>query len=103
MLVILVILGMIPSNAKALDILFLVRKFPYINQMYIINQVTGLIDRGHTVYVLSQLKNDEPICSALSNYEQKYRIFYDLSQHGLLKQQSAQDGFCQLRRCGFCL
>ena len=76
-LVVLIILGMIPFDAKALDILFLSRKFPYTNQMYIINQVTGLIDRGHTVYVLSQQKSDESICSALSNYKQKYTVFYD--------------------------
>ncbi len=76
-LVTLVLLGMISFDAKALDILFLVKKFPYRNQMYIINQITGLIDRGHVVYVLSQQKSDEAICSVLGNYEQKYTMFYD--------------------------
>ncbi len=68
--------GLISFNAKALDILFLVSKFPYRNQMYIINQITGLIDRGHTVYVLYQQKTNEPISLTLRNYEQKYTIFY---------------------------
>ncbi len=81
-LVVLITLGMIPFDAQALEILFLSRKFPYTNQMYIINQVTGLIDRGHTVYILSQQKSDESMCFALSGYDQKYMIFYDhLPEH----------------------
>ena len=106
-LVILAILSMIPFDAQALDILFLVRKFPYINQMYIINQVTGLIDRGHTVYVLSQQKSDESLCSVLSNYKKKYTVFYDHLPENkksfdivLCQMAELDTWYHQLKQCG---
>ena len=69
------------STVNALNILFLVGKFPYANQMYIINQITGLIDRGHTVTVLSQKRTTEEYCDALTPYAHALRVHYNQLPH----------------------
>jgi len=64
------------NGAEALNICFLVNVFPYANQMYIINQITGLIDRGHTVTVLSRKRYHESYSDALLPYQDRFHLFY---------------------------
>lgn len=41
-------------------IAFFVGAFPRLSQTFILNQITGLIDRGHTIHVYGELPNDIP-------------------------------------------
>lgn len=42
-----------------MKILFIVGQFPFLSETFILNQITGLIDRGHQVdiYAASSVKN----------------------------------------------
>lgn len=39
---------------RRLKILMIVTKFPYSLQTFIINQIEGLIERGHDLYILAE-------------------------------------------------
>lgn len=41
------------ENQRPLNILFVVEYFPSLSQVYILNMITGLIDRGHNVSIFS--------------------------------------------------
>jgi colanic acid/amylovoran/stewartan biosynthesis glycosyltransferase WcaL/AmsK/CpsK len=47
-------------ESRPLNILFVVEYFPSLSQIYILNMMTGLIDRGHTVSIFSFRKNNDP-------------------------------------------
>lgn len=59
-------------------ILFVVRKFPYSFQTFIINQLQGLIDQGHDVYILAENKVDSDLPLSLAPYHNalKNKVFY---------------------------
>ncbi|MBW4658846.1 MAG: glycosyltransferase [Drouetiella hepatica Uher 2000/2452] len=42
-----------------MKIIFIVEKFPILSQTFIINQITGLIDRGHEVFIYAEFNEDE--------------------------------------------
>lgn len=48
----------IQSQSRPLNILFVVGYFPAPSQTYILNMMTGLIDRGHKVSIFAFRKND---------------------------------------------
>ena len=39
---------------------FIVTRFPSISQTFILNQITGLLDRGHDVTIYAQADQAEP-------------------------------------------
>ena len=52
-------------------IAFIVNKFPCLSQTFILNQITGLIDRGHTVDIYA---NESDIVSKTHIDVEKYRL-----------------------------
>ncbi len=65
------------SYARPLKILFVVNKFPYSLQTFVINQMRSLLDRGHHVYIFSIIKTDEEISADLAQYNFDNRVFYN--------------------------
>ena len=41
-----------------MKIAYLLRKFPNLSQTFVLNQITGLIDRGHDVHIISRKKGE---------------------------------------------
>src|SRR6266404_8166911 len=46
-------------DSRSLHILFVVEYFPSSSQIYILNMITGLIERGHAVSIFSLRKNND--------------------------------------------
>ena len=65
--------GITAIDSRPLHILFVVEYFPSSSQIYILNMITGLIERGHTVSIFSLRKNND-----------RY-IHPDIEKYGLLK------------------
>lgn len=60
-----------------MKIAFLVGEFPALSQTFILNQITGLIDRGHDVDIYAPVSGDEPkIHSDVEKYNLLERTFY---------------------------
>src|SRR5271156_3048544 len=58
-------------------ILFIVDKFPWYTKAIILNQVTGLIDRGHDVYIYAHKgEGSESFDSEVYEYNLLQRTFY---------------------------
>lgn len=59
-------------------IAFLVGEFPKLSQIFIVNQITGLIDRGHEVdiYALEGPSDDEKVHAQVEHYKLLDRTFY---------------------------
>ena len=57
---------------------FLVGEFPKLSQTFVINQITGLIDRGHEVdiYALEGPSGDEKVHAQVHRYKLLDRTFY---------------------------
>jgi colanic acid/amylovoran biosynthesis glycosyltransferase len=51
---------LVAFESRPLRILFVVEYFPSLSQIYILNMITGLIDRGHNVSIFSFRKNNDP-------------------------------------------
>lgn len=61
----------------AMKILFVVASFPVLSETFILNQLTGLVDRGHEVYVYSTHKLEVPMFHKhLEPYHLHKRTFY---------------------------
>lgn len=58
-------------------IAFIVNKFPALSETFILNQVTGLIDRGHTVDVFADSpRSEEKVHEDIARYNLRERTFY---------------------------
>src|SRR5690242_10180612 len=64
---------------KALRIAMLVLEFPSLNETFILDQITGLIDRGHIVDIYATAPNPEPT------------VHDDIARYGLLARTTYRD------------
>lgn len=63
------------KTGESLKILFIVDKFPYDFQVYIVNQIKGLMNLGHEVYVYAG-REEGRMPSSLDDYDLSGKIFY---------------------------
>ncbi len=63
-----------PKPERPLKILFVVGSFPLLPETFIVNQITGLLDRGHEVFIY-----------ACHNGGQKRKVHADVIKYDLLK------------------
>lgn len=61
---------------KPLNILFVVEYFPAPSQTFILNIITGLIDRGHNVFIFSYRTNKDQKMSIIEQYSLLDRVTY---------------------------
>ena len=60
-----------------MKVAFIVTKFPSLSQTFILNQITGLLDRGHDVTIYAKIHRDEPFIHAdVEKYHLLDRTFY---------------------------
>lgn len=60
-------------------IAFIVTFFPRLSQTFVLNQITGLIDRGHHVDIFAnQVENENVLHEDIRKYEQYWRVFYPI-------------------------
>ncbi len=60
-----------------MKIAFIVGPFPTLSETFILNQITGLIDRGHTVDIFSRWKgNESKVHPDVKEYELMNRTYY---------------------------
>src|SRR5579862_156926 len=52
--------SLVAFEQRPLNILFVVEYFPSLSQIYILNMITGLIDRGHNISIFSFRRNNDP-------------------------------------------
>ena len=57
-------------------IAFLLNEFPKLSETFIVNQIVGLIERGHTVDVFAYQKSDDPIHPQVEQYQLIKRTQY---------------------------
>lgn len=56
---------------------FIVDSFPTLSETFVLNQITGLIDLGHDVYIFAGSRPKENSCiPELTNYQLKNKIIY---------------------------
>lgn len=85
------------QNAYALKILFVVNVFPVLSQTFIMNQITGLIDRGHEITIYSVHKSREKIVSdSVIHYHlwSKFHYGKDIPSLDSFDIVYAQFGYC---------
>ena len=49
------------TEKKKLRIAFLVRNFPSMSESFVLQQITGMLDRGHTVEIFAQRNPEQPV------------------------------------------
>lgn len=49
-------------NQRTMRIAFVVSHFPSLSETFILNQIAGLLDRGHEVDVYSEFRGDATKC-----------------------------------------
>ena len=63
---------------QSMRILFVIGRFPWYTKSIIVNQLVGLLDRGHDVHLFAKIKmNDYKLDSALDNYNFSQRVYYE--------------------------
>ena len=63
---------------QSMRILFMIKRFPWYTKSIIVNQLVGLLCRGHDVYLFAKTKmNDYKLDSALDNYNFSQRVYYE--------------------------
>lgn len=62
-----------PGVAGSLRIAFIVDRFPALSETFILNQITGLLDRGHTVDIFARYSWNEEV------------VHTDVERYGLLR------------------
>jgi colanic acid/amylovoran biosynthesis glycosyltransferase len=68
-----------------LNIAFIIGAFPSLPETFILNQITGLIDRGHSVYIFPKSKGEGICHNEISSYDLKSHSFYPVSpNHNIL-------------------
>jgi len=70
-----------------MNIAFIINEFPILSETFILNQITGLIDRGHKVDIYAQHPgNTSKIHPEVLKYRLLERTYYDVSvPHNLFK------------------
>lgn len=64
------------GGERRLKILIVTPQFPKFIQPFILNQITGLIDRGHSVTILAQSRKDEYIHPDVEKYQLLQKTYY---------------------------
>ena len=64
-------------ESRPLNILFVVAYFPAPSQTYILNMMTGLIDRGHKVSIFAFQKNDIALHPTIQKYSLMDSVIYE--------------------------
>ncbi len=64
------------NSTEKLKILFVTSKFPYATRPYTDNQIVGLLDRGHEVYILAQCPGEYADYSLIRQYNLLERTYY---------------------------
>ncbi len=60
-----------------MKVAFIVTEFPSLSQTFILNQITGLLDRGHDVTIYARIHRDYPVMHAdVEKYHLLDRTFY---------------------------
>jgi colanic acid/amylovoran biosynthesis glycosyltransferase len=92
------------NKNKSFKILFVVDKFPYASRYYINNQITGLIDMGHEVYILSRRKCEEHTdYPEVKKYDLLSKTFYSV-EDSFFKKTTFDVLLCQFGGMGsYCL
>jgi colanic acid/amylovoran biosynthesis glycosyltransferase len=57
-------------------IAFLVRRFPALSETFVLNQITGLIDRGHQVDIFAETRGEALVHPDVARYELQNRTHY---------------------------
>src|SRR4030095_10508403 len=76
-LVIVCLQSVMRLEARPLNILFVVSYFPAPSQTYILNIITGLIDRGHNVSIFAFRKNDVQGHPNIAKYSLMNSVMYE--------------------------
>jgi colanic acid/amylovoran biosynthesis glycosyltransferase len=78
-----------------MNIAFFVDRFPYISETFILNQVTGLLDRGHHVDIYARRIENQPLAhSEVEHYNLLNRTF----QHGHCSPAMPKNKFLRLTK-----
>ncbi len=65
-------------GGRSLKILMMIPNFPKISDNCMLNQITGLLDRGHDVYVYAQARGTAKVQEEIHTYDLINRTFYKL-------------------------
>ncbi len=57
-------------------IAFLLNEFPKLSETFIVNQIVGLLERGHTVDIFAYQKSDDPVHPQVKQYQLINRTHY---------------------------
>jgi colanic acid/amylovoran biosynthesis glycosyltransferase len=83
---------------RPLKILFVVKYFPSLSQIYILNMITGLIDRGHDISIFSFRENKD---TNMHPYIEKYNLLNIVTYEKFSEQLPDCDiVFCQFGDLG---
>ena len=63
-------------STRKLKILFVTNKFPYATRAYTDNQIVGLLDKGHEVYILAQYPGQYDDYPLIKKYNLLKRTYY---------------------------
>ncbi|MCK4603223.1 MAG: hypothetical protein KAU41_00820, partial [Deltaproteobacteria bacterium] len=78
-----------------MNIAFFVDRFPYLSETFILNQVTGLLDRGHHVDIYVRRIENQPLAhSEVEHYNLLNRTF----QHGHCSPAMPKNKFLRLTK-----
>ena len=81
------------TNKNNLKILFITNFFPYSTRSYLNNQIKKFIDKGHDVWIYSQIKCDSAMTDCLKQYDLEKKIQYGSEPHGKFDVILCQFGF----------
>ncbi|MBY0353848.1 glycosyltransferase [Candidatus Babeliales bacterium] len=62
---------------EKIKVLFVVTKFPYGLQTFVVSQIRGLIDRGYDVKIFAKIAPDPTLPEVLKDYDFLDRVFYE--------------------------
>lgn len=86
------------QSQRPLNILFVVEYFPSLSQVYILNVITGLIDRGHNISIFAFSRGDT---SSIHTKVQKYDLLNHVTYENFPEQLPDYDiVFCQFGDLG---
>jgi len=89
-----------------MKIAFIVPVFPSLSQTFVLNQITGLIDRGHEVDIFAKISGTEPkIHDDVINYHLLDHTYYfeELLSNKFLRILKAIQIIFSLKLCVRCL
>lgn len=71
--------GKVVCDTKPLNILFVVNCFPKLSETFILNQVTGVLDAGHNVYIYAKEKEQARSHESYYKYNLQQRVQYHIA------------------------